>query len=60
MTLTLAAGRVGAALLFGLKSYDPPTLAVAAAIIAFMGGVASYVPAWRATRVNLASALRNE
>jgi putative ABC transport system permease protein len=58
--LALWAGRAAGALLFGLKPYDPTTLALAALLLAVVALLASYVPALRAARLEPMSALREE
>ena len=58
--LVLAVGRTASALLFGLKPYDPPTLAIAIAILAAVAVSASYLPARRASKTDPMSALRYE
>ncbi|MBZ5622354.1 MAG: ABC transporter permease [Acidobacteriia bacterium] len=58
--LALWAGRAAGALLFGLKPYDPPTLAVAVLLLASVALLASYWPALRASRLEPMSALREE
>jgi putative ABC transport system permease protein len=52
--------RVLAALLFGVTPIDPPTLAGAAVMLAVVAGVAAWVPAHRASRLDPAQALRSE
>jgi ABC-type antimicrobial peptide transport system permease subunit len=47
--LSLAAGRGAGSLLFGLKPYDPVTLAAAAALLAAIALIASFLPARRAS-----------
>ena len=47
-------------LLFGVQSWDPPTLAVAAAVLTMSALLASYVPARRAASVNPIEVLRAE
>ena len=59
------AGAIGAAslmrdLLFGVRSWDVPTLAVVASILGLSALVASYLPARRAASVNPMDALRVE
>lgn len=45
-------------LLFGLRSRDPLTLVLAAAVLAGIGGVAAWLPARRASRIEPADVLR--
>ncbi|HEY6989909.1 MAG TPA: hypothetical protein VH369_16055 [Bryobacteraceae bacterium] len=47
-------------LLFGLKSYDPLTLAIAGALLAGVAAVASFLPALRAAKLDPMVALRDE
>ena len=58
--LALAAGKAAASLLFNLRPYDPPTLAVAIGALALVGLAASLVPALRAARMDPVTALRDE
>ena len=58
--LALLAGRGASALLFGLKPWDPLTLAAAAALLALVTFVASFVPSLRAANVNPVDSLRAE
>lgn len=60
IALSLAAGRAAGSMLFGLKPYDPLTLALAAALLAVIALAAGYVPAVRASRLNPTEALREE
>jgi len=46
--------------LYGLKANDPLALAAAIAILLAASLAAGYLPAWRASRVDPAAALRNE
>jgi ABC-type antimicrobial peptide transport system permease subunit len=52
--------RVLGALLFGLSPADPASLAIAAALIVVVGGIAAYLPARRASRVDPVLAIRTE
>ena len=58
--LALWAGRAVAAMLYGLKPYDPATLAGAIALLAAVALLASYLPARQASRLDPMSALREE
>ena len=58
--LALLAGRGASTLLFGLKPWDPVTLAGAVALLALVTVVASLVPSLRAANVNPMDALRAE
>ena len=60
VALALVAGRAAGALLFGLPSWDPSTLAGAVAALAAVAAAASYVPALRAARLEPTVALRDE
>jgi putative ABC transport system permease protein len=58
--LAVLAGGAAASLLYGLKPQDPVTLGGAAAMLAVVALVASYGPAWRASRLEPMDALRDE
>jgi ABC-type antimicrobial peptide transport system permease subunit len=58
--LSLAAGRAATSLLFGLKPYDPLTLATAVGVLCSIGAIASFLPARRASRIDPMVALRYE
>jgi putative ABC transport system permease protein len=53
-------GPTAAALLFGLKAYDPLSLTFAALSLALVAAAASYVPARRTASVDPATALRRD
>jgi len=54
----LAVSRVVARLLFGLSAMDPITFSGVGALLVLVALVASYVPAWRASRLDPLNALR--
>jgi predicted permease len=56
----IAARQLIAHMLFGVAPTDPPTFAVAAAILLSVGALAGYWPARRATRIDPMAALRRE
>jgi ABC-type antimicrobial peptide transport system permease subunit len=56
----IGAAQWARALLFGLRPGDPLTLATAVVSLSLVAAVASYVPAWRASRLNPTQALREE
>jgi len=56
----LAAAQFARALLFGLTPHDPLTLTTAAAALAAVAALASYLPARRASRLAPTEALREE
>jgi len=58
--LSIPVTRSAAVLLFGLSPHDLPTLAAAAAALALTAGLAGYLPARRAARVDPMIALRSE
>ena len=58
--LALWAAKAAASMLYGLKTYDPVTLGGAIAVLAAVGLVASYGPAYRASRLDPMDALREE
>ena len=60
IALSLVAARTAGTLLFGLQSYDPTTLAAAAAGLALISIAASLIPASRAAKLNPMSALREQ
>jgi predicted permease len=58
--LAILAGRGAGTLLFGLKSYDPLTFAIAAALLILIAAVSSFLPARRAAKLDPMAALRDE
>ncbi len=60
LVCSVAAGRLMRGLLFGIKSWDLPTLAAVSAVLALSSLLATYIPARRATRVDPMVALRCE
>jgi len=57
---SLAAGRLVSSLLFGMKADDAAPLVLAAVLLAVSTGVAAYLPARRAARLDPMKALREE
>ncbi len=60
LAAALALGRVAQAVLFGLSGHDPVVLAAAIAVLAAVVLAASWLPAWRASRIAPVEALRHE
>jgi len=58
--MALATTRVLSALLFGLAPNDPASFVGVIAILTATGILASFVPAWRASRVDPVDVLRAE
>jgi putative ABC transport system permease protein len=56
----VGAARWASTLLFGLKPSDPLTLIIAIVALSTVAALASYVPAWRASRLEPTAALREE
>lgn len=56
----LALGRVMASLVYQVKPSDPLTFVAVAALLGFIALLACVIPAYRASRVDLVIALRNE
>jgi putative ABC transport system permease protein len=57
--VSLWAGKFVALLLYGLEPRDPATVVGAAATLAAVGALASWLPAMRASRVDPADILRD-
>ena len=60
LPLALAAGRLVANQLYGLKTSDPPTLSAAIFLLVAVASLAAYLPARRASKVDPMVALRYE
>jgi putative ABC transport system permease protein len=53
-------GRVVADMLYGVRAFDPLTVAVASAVLVLVSLLASAAPAWRAARLEPTEALREQ
>ena len=60
MALALVVSRLLGSILFGVSPYDPITFTTVLLVLLAAVLVASYVPAWRATKVDPMVALRHE
>jgi predicted permease len=60
LVIALGLGRLIASLVYGVSPHDPPTLLLAALVLGAAGVVAGVLPAWRASRLDPATALRCE
>ncbi len=60
IALALGSTRAASSLLFGLKANDAVTLVLATSTLAVVALAASYLPAWRASRLDPMKALRHE
>jgi predicted permease len=58
--ITIAGGKAVASLLYGVKPADPASLAVASVVMMVVAGLAAYVPARRAARLEPLAALRSD
>jgi predicted permease len=56
----LLAGKALASLVYGVSPYDPGNLLLVVGLLLLVSAGASFLPAWRATRVNPMVALREE
>jgi putative ABC transport system permease protein len=60
LVLSIFAGRLLATMLFGVQPLDPATFAAVGLVLSITAIVSVAAPAWRATRIDPASALRTE
>jgi predicted permease len=60
LALSLTTATLMRSLLFGVRSWDIPTLSIVAAVFGLSALLASYIPARRAASVNPSEALRSE
>jgi ABC-type antimicrobial peptide transport system permease subunit len=60
LPMALAAGRLVASQLYGLKTSDPLTLSAAIGLLVAVASLAAYLPARRASKVDPMVALRYE
>jgi predicted permease len=60
LALTLAAGRLIVAMLYGVHPYDPAVLTGVSALLLGAAAIAALMPAWRAARVDPVRALKSE
>ncbi len=60
LVLAVLGGKSASTLLYGLKPWDPATLALSAAGLGAVALLASWLPAFRASRVSPTAALRQE
>jgi ABC-type antimicrobial peptide transport system permease subunit len=57
---SLWASRFVATLFYGLEPHHPTTLVGAVLVFGAVAALASWIPAWRASRIDPATVLRNE
>jgi ABC-type antimicrobial peptide transport system permease subunit len=60
LPLVLAASQIVGTMLFGVSASNPTTLAISVLLLLAVGASSGYLPAWRASRVDPLTALRNE
>ena len=60
IVVALAATRLLGSLLYGVRPVDPIVFAAMSAMMIAIGALASYIPAWRASRVNPIESLRSD
>ena len=60
MAMSIGAGKLIGSLMFGVKPGDPTTLIISAIVLATAGAIAGFIPAFRASKLDPAIALRYE
>jgi ABC-type antimicrobial peptide transport system permease subunit len=60
LVLAVLGGRLIEKMLFGVRPLDPETFAMVAIVLFVTAGAAIAAPAWRATRIDPARALRSQ
>jgi predicted permease len=60
LPMVAAASRLVGTMLFDVSPNDPATIVAAALVLLFVGAWSGYLPAWRASRVDPLTALRDE
>jgi predicted permease len=60
VAIALGLGRILSSLLYGVSPGDPATFAIVLPVSAAVAALACLVPAWRASRIDPASAIRSE
>jgi len=60
LAAAIGLGRIIAAMLYGLKPWDPPTLVLSSTLLIFIALASSWIPARRAAGVDPMKALRHE
>jgi putative ABC transport system permease protein len=60
LLLSAALGRLLVTLLFGVQPLDPETFAAVTIVVAVTAAFSTAAPAWRATRIDPSSALRQD
>jgi ABC-type antimicrobial peptide transport system permease subunit len=60
LVAAVLAGTALSGLLFGVRSWDPPSLVLAVVLLGGVGGLAAWLPARRAVRIDPKEALRAE
>jgi ABC-type antimicrobial peptide transport system permease subunit len=56
--ISVWASTLGASLLYGLDPHDPATFVGSAVVLAAIGALAGWLPAWHASRMDPAKVLR--